>query len=141
LAGGWISDRLLAKTKSAYFLVGGLGLIIALPLGIMGMTRETVTAALIFIGLAEFFAFLHSGPLNAIIMEVTPLEARTMAFAANIFIIHALGDAVSPIIIGAISDHTQLSTALIVAMLPMGIGGVLCLAGMKSYPKDRREVN
>ncbi len=45
--------------------------------------------ALLF--LAETLLFLNMGPLNAAIVSVTRLETRSMAFAANILVIHLLG--------------------------------------------------
>jgi predicted MFS family arabinose efflux permease len=64
---------------------------------------------------AEFFLFLNTGPLNTVIVNVTAPEIRSMAFAVNIFFIHALGDAVSPTILGWLSDLWGLRLALMVA--------------------------
>lgn len=137
LVGGFLSDRLLKRIPSAYFLVSGLALLLSLPLALMGLTRNSLDAALAFFFAAEFFAFINSGPLSAAIAEVTPLGARTMAFAINIFIIHALGDAISPVIIGALSDRFELTTALLIGVLPLGAATFVCLRATKFYVRDR----
>ncbi len=137
LVGGFLSDRLLRRIPSAYFLVSGIGLLISLPIAMIGLTQSSLSSALIFFAIAEFFAFLNSGPLNAVLTEVTPLPARTMAFAINIFIIHALGDAISPVIIGALSDRLQLMAALLIGVLPLGAAGLISMKAMMFYVEDR----
>jgi hypothetical protein len=76
------------------------------------------------------------GPLNGVIVAVTAAPVRSMAFAANIFVIHALGDAVSPTIIGAISDAAGLKPALLFAMAFMGLSGLICLWGARHVEAD-----
>ena len=66
--------------------------------------------------MAEFFAFAYSGPYHAAIVDTVPVAMRSMAFAFEIFIIHALGDAVSPFLLGVISDGSSLGSAIVVAM-------------------------
>jgi predicted MFS family arabinose efflux permease len=138
LAGGSISDRLLKQTPSAYFMVSGIGLLMSLPLALWGLKQTSLPLALAIFGVAEFFAFLNSGPLNAVIAEVTPLPVRTMAFAINIFFIHALGDAISPVIIGSISDRLHIVSALMIGVLPLGLAGLVSLKAMRFYDEDRR---
>jgi MFS family permease len=85
---------------------------------------------------AETLLFLNMGPLNAAIVSVTRLETRSMAFAANIFVIHLLGDAASPTAIGWASDHFGLARALLVACAALGIGGAFCFAARAGYGAD-----
>jgi MFS family permease len=79
--------------------------------------------------LAEFFLFLNTGPLNTVIVNVTRPAIRAMAFAVNIFFIHALGDAISPTILGRLSDIWGLRAALLatpVAILAAALFAFLC---------------
>ena len=57
--------------------------------------------AWIFLGLTVFCLFFNTGPANAILANVVHPSMRATAFALNIFIIHVLGDALSPPLIGA----------------------------------------
>ena len=86
--------------------------------------------------LAETLLFLNMGPLNAAIVSVTRLETRSMAFAANILVIHLLGDAASPFLIGWGSDLFGLSRALMLACAALGVGGLLCFAARGSFGPD-----
>ena len=58
----------------------------------------------------------------------------------NILIIHALGDATSPPLIGAIAGHTNMNVGFFVVSAMMLISGLLWLAGMKSLPADTEAV-
>ena len=60
---------------------------------------------------------------------------RTMAFAVNIFLIHALGDAVSPTLIGYVSDVANLKTALFGATAFLGLAAAFCFWGMYQYDR------
>ncbi len=60
----------------------------------------SLTGCLTAMFFAEFFLFL-----NTVIVNITSPAIRAMAFAVNIFFIHALDDAVSPTLLGCISDR------------------------------------
>ena len=140
LAGGWLSDWALRLTSKSHFLVSGLGLILGMPVAVCAVLARDLRWAIISLFVAEFFLFLNMGPLNAVIVAVTELKSRSMAFAANIFVIHALGDAVSPTAIGAASDHFGLKTALIGSSLALGLAGGFCFWGMRHYDADARRI-
>ena len=130
LAGGWLADRFLLKTKSAYFLIPGAGFLLSLPFAAAALMSPRLGAALAALLAAEFLIFMNTGPLNALIVSATPLAARTMAFAVNIFLIHALGDAASPTLIGMVSDAANLKAALFAATAFLGLAAGLCFWGM-----------
>jgi MFS family permease len=85
---------------------------------------------------AEFFLFLSTGPLNAVIANVTTPMTRTMAFAANIFLIHALGDAVSPTAIGWFSDLWGLKTALLTTAFAVALAAGLSFLCTRFVSED-----
>ena len=100
IAGGWLGDRLLPRLPTAYFLVSGVGLALSVPCAAAVILLDDRTWVLAAIFLAEVFIFLNTGPLNAIIANVSRSEVRASAYAVNIFVIHALGDAISPALVG-----------------------------------------
>lgn len=141
LLGGWLGDRLLRVTGKAYFLVSGVGLILAMPAGAAAVMSKSYNGTLALLFLAEMLAFLNMGPLNGVIVSVTAPAVRSMAFAANIFVIHALGDAVSPYLIGLASDQWGLDRALVGAMAFLGLAGLICLWGARHVEADTEEVD
>ncbi|MCM2305716.1 MAG: MFS transporter [Elusimicrobia bacterium] len=136
LLGGFISDRLRRTDRTADLLVSGWGLLLGMPLAAAAIAAPTLGLSIAFLFLAEMMLFLNMGPLNAAIVSVIRIEKRSMAFAANIFVIHLLGDAASPALIGWGSDHFGLTRALLAACLTLGLGGWVCLAARKGFGRD-----
>jgi len=84
------------------------------------------------LALALFFVFLGNGPLNAAIVNSVSATIRSTAIAIELFLIHALGDAPSPRIIGLVSDHTTLSIGLGITLVTLAVATVLLFLGARS---------
>ena len=136
LSGGWAADRLRERTKRAYFIVGYLSFFLSLPFGVLAVLSGSLSMTLVMLFLAEYFIFAHSGPYHAAIVEIAGAELRSMAFALNIFIMHAFGDAVSPALIGMVSDACGLSLAVMLSILFLVFGGVTSIMAGYYYKKD-----
>ncbi len=129
LGGGILADFLNKFTKKAYFYTTLLGYLVALPLGLLALLCEGKLLALICFGIAMSFVFMQTS-LNAAIISLTSVKIRSMAFAFHIFIIHALGDALSPMAIGKISQAFDLQLAVLIAIVFLIPAIVFChLAG------------
>ena len=90
--------------------------------------------------IAIFFLFFNTGPSNTALANVTAPSIRATAFAVNIFIIHALGDALAPPLIGAVADRTNMNVAFLVVSATMLFAGVLWLIAVKYLPRDTNAV-
>ena len=86
------------------------------------------------LGIAEFFLFLNTGPLNAAIVSSVAAPIRATAIGLNLFIIHLLGDAISPTIIGAISDRSSLRLGFSVTLVAMVLSGGVLFLGTRYAP-------
>ncbi len=139
LAGGLLADRLRSRFPGSYFLVSGWGMVLGF-LSILAMLYCPFPAAWIFVFLAIFFLFLNTGPSNTALANVTPPAVRATAFAVNIFIIHALGDAISPSIIGGICDRTNWNVAMIFVAGITLLAGILWLLSTRALVEDTRKV-
>jgi MFS family permease len=139
LFGGWLGDRLRSRFRGAYFKVCGYGAFIAFP-AYLGMLFTPFPLAWVFLFVSTFFLFVNTGPANTILANVTSTRIRATAFAINILIIHALGDAISPPLIGLIADHSDLSTALLVVSVLVLGAGVLWSMGTKHLDEETRKV-
>jgi sugar phosphate permease len=127
LAGGWIGDRLeREKGTKGYLLISGLGLLLSSPIALYALISPSFPLSMGAMFAAAFLLFLNTGPLNTVIVNVTNRNVRTMAFAVNIFFIHALGDAVSPTLLGWFSDLWGLKTALMTTVLALLAAAFLC---------------
>jgi MFS transporter, Spinster family, sphingosine-1-phosphate transporter len=135
LLGGITGDLLRKRFPGAYFLVSGIGVMIAFPFAAaVVLTPFPFAWALMFVAL--FFLFFNTGPSNTALANVTHPSVRATAFALNILIIHALGDAAAPPLIGAVADRTNMNVAFLVVTAAMLVAGILWLTGMKYLPAD-----
>ena len=132
MIGGVVGDRLLQTRRAAYFLVSAWGLLASLPFAVLAILSPSPWIMVPAIFAAEFCLFLNTGPLNAVIANVSHPSIRASAYAVNMFAIHALGDALSPMLLGRLSDLAGLPTALLVGIVPLFFSALLCLAGTRA---------
>jgi MFS transporter, Spinster family, sphingosine-1-phosphate transporter len=135
LVGGVVADRLQRRYSGSYFLVSGIGMLIAAPL-FVAMLFTPFPAAWGFLFGAVFFAFLNTGPSNTALANVAFPAVRATAFALNILVIHALGDALAFPAIGYISGHSTMNIGFLVISGMMLVSGAIWLTGMKFLGPD-----
>jgi MFS family permease len=143
LLGGYLGDLLRSRVKGAYFVVSGAGMLLAFPMVLL-MIFAPFPWAWLFVVLAEFFLFLNTGPSNTILANVTHPCIRSSAYAVNILVIHALGDAVSPPLIGWITGLTRseahpegnMNAGFAVVAVMILVGGVLWVWGAQYLDRD-----
>jgi MFS family permease len=135
LAGGWAGDKLRKRYPGSYFLVSAAGLLTGFPL-LLAIIYTPFPLAWVFVFLAVFCLFFNTGPSNTILANVTHPSMRATAFALNILVIHALGDAISPPVMGWISDRWNMNVAFQFVGLMFLVGGLLWLWGAKYLAQD-----
>lgn len=134
VVGGWVAQRWLRTNHRALYLLSFWSVALTLPCG-----------ALVFFGppawsvpslfAAEFFLFLNTGPLNAAIVNAVSAPVRATAISLNLFFIHCFGDAFSPTIIGAISDHAKsLRIGLGATLVSLVVSCAILWAGSRVAP-------
>ena len=134
LAGGWISDWLLRRTKSAHYLVSA----VSLGLGIPAMCVALFASGrpmIVGIFVAEFLLLLNTGPLNAAVINSVGPHVRAAALAVNIFVFHLLGDVPSPVLIGYISDKYSLRLAFLGPVVAIALSSAILFYGMRFAPR------
>jgi MFS transporter, Spinster family, sphingosine-1-phosphate transporter len=148
LSGGYLADRLRKRFPGSYFLVSGLSMLVGFPL-FLGVLYAPFPLAWVFVFLAVFCLFFNTGPSNTIIANVVHPSVRASAYAICIFVIHILGDVISPPIIGFITDNTKstehpsgnMTLAFLVVGVAILVGGVFWLLGVKHLERDTRLAN
>ena len=140
LAGGFLADRLQKRFSGSYFLVSGWGMLLAFPFSI-AMLYTPFPLAWVFVFGAVFFVFLNTGPSTAALANVVSSKVRATAFAVNIFVIHALGDALSPPLLGAVAGHSNMNVAFLIISAAMLVSGVIWLLGMKYLAADTAAID
>jgi len=139
LLGGVIADRLRPRFAGSYFLVSGIGMLIACPFFVATLYVPFPTAWVVMF-LAIFFLFLNTGPSNTALANVSLPAVRATAFAANIFVIHAFGDVQAFWLMGYIGGHTNMHVAFLFLSGIILLSGAAWLIGVKYLPADTAAV-
>lgn len=138
LSGGWLGDFFQRRTPAGYLYVSAAGFLLGVPAMTLALVTPSLTTCLTAIFVAELCLFLNTGPLNTVLVNVVAPGRRAMGFAINIFAIHALGDAISPAIIGSLSDRWGLSGALLITPLAVLLAAGFALWGGRFVADDQR---
>jgi MFS family permease len=138
--GGFVADRLQKRFSGSYFLVSGVGMLLAFPFSI-AMLYTPFPLAWVFLFGAVFFVFLNTGPSNAALANVVASRVRATAFAMNIFVIHFFGDAFSPPLLGAVAGRSNMNVAFLIISAAMLVSGIIWLLGMKYLAADTAAID
>ncbi len=141
ILGGWVAQRWFARNHRALYFVPAMGSLLAVPPALLcffgPLWLRTNAYTLPGLGLAIFFIFLGTGPVNAATVNAVRPEVRATALAGQLFLIHALGDAISPRIIGTVSDHSNLAYGLGSTLIALVVAGLVFLLGARYAPQVR----
>ncbi len=133
IVGGAIAQSWSKRTSKALYLVPAIAAAIATPPAIVcffGPKAFTLPS----LAIAIFLIFLGTGPVNAATVNAVRPEIRAAALAGQLFTIHAFGDAISPRIIGAVSDHTNVSVGLGSTLVALVFATIIFLVGARFAP-------
>jgi predicted MFS family arabinose efflux permease len=133
LAGGWLGDKLLRRTKGAYYLVSAASMGLGIPIMVVALFDRgpAMVPGIVF---AAFLLLLNTAPLNAAIINSVGAHIRATAIAVNLFVIHFLGDAFSPWLIGKVSDRSSLEVGFISTVVATALSSAILFYGMKFAP-------
>jgi MFS transporter, Spinster family, sphingosine-1-phosphate transporter len=138
VVGGWLAQIWLRTDHRALYLVSAWSVALTLPFGALVFFGPRTWAVPSLLA-AEFFLFLNTGPLNTALVNSVSAPVRATAISINLFCIHCFGDAFSPQIIGAISDHTNLSIGLGATLVTLLLSCVILVVGARYAPElDQR---
>jgi len=124
--GDWAGKR----TKNPFLCVSGLALIVTTGLTVIILICPSIIGLIAFLlCLCQVFLWVYIGPTNALMANCVPARVRTRAFGVAILIQHSFGDAISPTIIGAITDADSIQSAVWIIPVAFAIGTVIWILG------------
>ena len=135
LLGGIAGDKLRNRFGGSYFLVSAVPMLVGFPV-VWLMTGAAFPRIWIYIFVACFCLFFNTAPTNTILANVSHPAIRSAGYALNILLIHALGDVLSPFLIGLISDRYNMNIAFRVVAAMFLFSGLLWLWGAKYLAAD-----
>ena len=123
--GGWLGDRLLARTRQAYLWLSGVATLLAAPLFYLALASPSPAMYWSAMVGAELMMFASTGPINTVIIGVVPAGIRASAMGLSVFSIHILGDVPSPWLVGLISGGSSLQRAVLILPVAALVGGAV----------------
>ncbi|MDX2021347.1 MAG: MFS transporter [Deltaproteobacteria bacterium] len=136
LLGGRWGDAAASRHKHGHFQFSGRALLLSAPFSVAAVLGNSPYIYWPGLFLTLFLLFLNTGPLNAAIANGLPPHVRERAFGVNTFCIHALGDVLSPILIGIASDRVGLRIPVLITVLLLACAGFVLLWGRKALVAD-----
>jgi MFS family permease len=135
--GGWLGDYCAKYSRQAYLWLSAIATLVAAPFVWVALTTGSHTVYLVSMVWAQLCLFLSTGPINAAIINLVSATERATAIALGVFAIHLLGDALSPPLIGALSDQFSLAQAVKIVPIAVVIGG--CIWGWAALAQARAD--
>jgi MFS family permease len=121
--GGWMGDYFARRSRQAHLYLSAVATLIAAPFVWMALTTSSHSLYQFYMVTAQLCLFLSTGPINAAIVNLVIAKERATAIALSVFAIHLLGDALSPFMVGALSDLFSLGQAVRILPVAVLIGG------------------
>jgi MFS transporter, Spinster family, sphingosine-1-phosphate transporter len=133
--GGWVGDYLAKRSQQAYLWICAVSVMSSAPFVWFALTTHNHTIYLVNMVVAQLLLFLSTGPINAAIANLVTAGERATAIALSVFAIHLLGDAISPLLIGALSDASSLEKAVQIVPVAVLISGIVWILAARSKPR------
>jgi MFS family permease len=137
--GGWLGDYCSRFSRQAHLWLSAVATLIAAPFVWLALTTDSHTIYLASMVWAQLCLFLSTGPINAAIVNMIAATERATAIALEVFVIHLLGDALSPPLIGALSDHFSLAQAVKIVPIAVVIGGCIWAMAARAQSLDHTQ--
>ncbi len=139
LSGGFLADRLLERTPAGRLLTFSAGYAIGFPLAVAAILTRQTGPFLILATLAVYLFAFYLPCLAPLIHQVIRPERRATALGVCLFVIHILGNAPAPALIGHLSDQTgDLRLGLVSALSVALLGAAIGLWGTRFVERDTR---
>jgi len=146
-AGGILTSRLQKRWDDAGVWLAGLTLVGAAPIVAWALRAPTPGRAYAAFFLAMLLLFCNTSPVNALTVSCVPASIRATGVAVNVFLIHLLGDALSPEWVGhrsaafftsGMGRGESLARALWIAVPAIAASGAILIGWARGFPVRRK---
>lgn len=138
LWGGWLATKFLNKKFRGDLYFVFLLTVVSIPLTFACFFMKNDYAFYILIAAAEFFLFATQPSVNVVLIESVGPKVKSMALAFSVFMIHLLGDLISPPLVGIASDKWGLETGILILPLALIPSAIFYLLAYKRYHQPAR---
>jgi MFS transporter, Spinster family, sphingosine-1-phosphate transporter len=136
LIGGWVAQTFARRRPGVEFTLSGWSLAISIVFTLFAILSPTPLVFWPAMFVMLLLLFVNIGPLNAAMANVLPAEVRARGFALTTMLIHLLGDAISPWLIGVASDQVGLKIPVLVTGCLLSLSGLVLLVWRNTLVRD-----
>lgn len=133
--GGWVGDFWQKRNPRGRLYT----LVLSMLLSAAFLWAGLFLGSLVCFFFSAFFMLWHVGVASAVIFDVTDRSVWNTASAVAMFLMHALGDIPSPVIVGWISDRTSLFTAFSLLPISMLLASLFFYMASRTLGIQKRE--
>jgi len=138
LLGGRLSDALARRVPGAHFVLSGWSLVGSIVFTLPAVLSPSPMIFWPAMFMTLLLLFMNIGPLNAAMANVLPADLRARGFAVTTGVMHLLGDAASPWLIGVASDAVGLTVPVLVTGSLLVVAGIVLVLDRGSLVRDLR---
>ncbi len=136
LVGGRVADWLRGRLVNGRLWTIVIGMTLTIPCASLAIELPN-SPALYVVGVATmFFISWYHAPMAASVDDLAPHGRHVAAQGLVIFTMHMIGTAPSSWVIGEVSEHSTLHTAMWVPTAALGVAAVCMTIGTTSFARD-----
>jgi predicted MFS family arabinose efflux permease len=102
---GVLADRLGRRDPRAYGLIPGISLLLAAPLYMLAVTRESAGPAIALLAVAAIVQYTYLGTTQGVFQNMMHPRMRASASAVTNLVYSLVGGGLGPILVGMLSDR------------------------------------
>jgi MFS family permease len=137
---GFLADKISPRFPNAIAWLPGLGLLLSVPLFMIGFNSENPSIALLFLCIAALAKYGYLGAQYAIGASVVSMRTRATAIAILLFIINLIGYGLGPLFAGIVSD-VVIAMTLDASQIGDGLSTIACKgANVREMEAVQREL-
>ena len=137
--GGYLTEKLTPRWKTAVAWVPAIGLLIAMPLYIFAFFSEDLGLVLFFWGMATMCHFAYLGAQYTIGQGVVSNRSRAAAIAVLLIAVSLVGNGLGPYFVGFLSDFFMESTLKMVDLTGY-LTPSTCLSDVNTFDEGQRHL-
>jgi len=141
MGGGYLADSFKGKTRLPYFAISGITLILSSIVITVLILLSSLWVIVVLAVIAQTLLWSYSGPMNAMLANCCPINIRGRGFSLANLLLHLLGDAISPLIIGGISDATEnIRMGVILVPIAVALSGLNWSYGWRFLQEPKEDI-
>jgi predicted MFS family arabinose efflux permease len=111
IGSGWLADRIGRRDPRSYGLIPGVSLLLAAPIYMLAVTRDTAGPAIALLAVAALVQYTYLGPTAGVFQNMMHPRMRASSSAVTSLVYSLVGGGLGPLLVGGLSDSLSSGAA------------------------------